>query len=46
VGLLRRSAGEAQERVEALAEILRELTNADLWRVPQTARKTARPRSR
>jgi DNA-binding transcriptional LysR family regulator len=46
VGLLRRSAGEPSAQVEALAEILRELTHADLWHAQPNARSTSRRRPR
>jgi DNA-binding transcriptional LysR family regulator len=42
VGLLRRSAGEPSEAVEALADILREATHADARRPRPKARKAAR----
>ena len=42
VGLLRRSAGEPSERVEALAEILRELTNGDPRHAQPSVRRTTR----
>lgn len=41
VGLLRRSAGAPSERVEALAEILRDLTKADARHPEPGMRKTA-----
>ncbi|HTH74661.1 MAG TPA: hypothetical protein VL635_09670, partial [Trinickia sp.] len=42
VGLLRRSAGEPSEAVEALADILREATHADARRPRPKSRKAAR----